>query len=174
MILVSDRSDDDYARIGLEIKVVGPAIKEIPDTVNLDDGYQIQKEGQPGTTEEEDKFLEAVATETDQDIEVFYVRRIYNIDDPDNPNLGYSYMPAGFPMSERIHNNVVVSGTATRYVLAHELGHILLNLVGHKGPGHLMNARVWEIFPDDFLNRKRLGKSDEQAIWKHPLVKDKQ
>jgi hypothetical protein len=164
-----------YAQIGLEINVVGPLVKEIPNDVNLDDGYQTQKEGQPGTTEEEDKFLAAAATESADDIEVFYVPLIHNIDNPDSRSAGYSYTPAGFPMSEKIHNNVVVSRDATRYVLAHELGHLLLDIDHHVlGSCHLMNSVVWRLHDDDFINCKRLGSGDEREIHNHPQVKDSQ
>lgn len=123
-----------YVQIGLDVKIVGPLIKEIPNTINLDDGYQIQDLGNIGTVEEEDKFLEAVATENDADIEVFYVPNITDASLPDiDSAAGYSYVPSAFgDAKKKIHNNIIMSGLATRYVLAHELGHILLNDGAHE------------------------------------------
>ena len=164
-----------YAQIGLEVNVVGPLIKEIPSSINLDDGYQIQDLGTPGTVDEEENFLAAVATENDADIEIFYVPNITDISDPNQDSAaGYSYVPSTLGAGrKKIHNNIVMSGDAKRYVLAHELGHILLNSGTHNYPSyHLMGLTVNEIHADDFINAKRLLAAEENTIHQHPQVKN--
>ncbi len=162
-----------YAQVGLQIVVDGPLIKEIPNSINLDDGYQIQDDGIPGIVEEEGAFLEAVATEDDGDIEVFYVPFIADISSPEEESTaGYSYVPSKLGEAlESVHNNIVMSGNATRYVLAHELGHILLNSGSHDTAYHLMSETVNVLKQDDFINDKRFRSGEEAVILQHAQVK---
>ena len=163
-----------YAQIGLDVNVVGPVVKEIPSSINLDDGYQIQDVGQTGTVAEEDAFLTAVATANDADIEIFYVPRITDFTDQSVESAGYSYVPATFGAGRQdIHNNIVMSGLAKKYTLAHELGHILLNSGSHNYPSYnLMGLNVNTIQADDFINDKRLRMAEEQTINQHPQVQN--
>ena len=64
-----------------------------------------------------------------------------------------------------------MSGNATRYVLAHELGHILLNSGSHDTAYHLMSETVNVLKQDDFINDKRFRSGEEAVILQHAQVK---
>lgn len=162
-----------YAQIGLEIIVDGPHIKNIPNNINLDDGYQIQDFDKVGVVQEETDFIAEVASVGADDIEIFYVPKITDFSDQNLVTAGYAYVPSKFP-NNAFHNNIVISGLANDYVLAHELGHILLNDGGHDDDFNLMSASVNTMSANAIKNDKRLGIAQENQIYSHPLVEEVQ
>jgi predicted Zn-dependent protease with MMP-like domain len=133
-----------------DVQVVDP-----PATITMADGFQVQPRAlvtdpmfPPVTalvardTDQEDfKLFEALGTEDTNDIVVFYVGRILpaqqggeysGLDYPEAQFLG-----GGAAAEKKRANNVLV-GDATKYTLAHEIGHLLLNISTY----HLKNANL--------------------------------
>jgi len=165
-----------FAQIGLEVNVIGPNIKEIPNSVNLDDGYQIVDAGNEGVTQEEIDFLNAVATPAKTDIEIFYVEDITDESDINTPSAaGYSYIEQpNLPANEvPFQNSLVMSDGASEYVLAHELAHILIRQEAHDNTAsNLLGLPVHINYQlgKPMLNYKRLKKSQETIMLAHPQI----
>jgi hypothetical protein len=180
------RMNERYAQICMQVlptvDVVDP-----PTGVNLLDGLQTEDPQNPGHPGAETlRLLDALATDSTNDIQMFWVNKLVGLDSQGQP------VPVN-GTTIGTTNNILISSVRflprprPPFTAAHELGHVLCGGAGTLcGGAHTVNPPLWKTphhpmdthlmyfdspLDDIFDRHRRLDTTEETTMRRHPLAR---
>lgn len=171
-----------YAQIGLKLNVTIGEHLSVPSFVmvaneniplNLADGldFPITLPGttRPPLTDEEMAFFTAVASTSTDDIQIFYIDKFSVAGNQNSGIKGFADRASAFDPGV-FANTIVLQQNRFPFVLAHELGHLLLNDGSHEGVRENLMSTGREYQNTLIDDPKRLNGEQQKSILSSPLL----